>query len=515
MKQTYTSTYTFLFGLIILLLCCPTAQASGDNGKYPFPFLSFHREPCAEWQGDDLMLDFACYMPGRIRGPESIHLIPLYIAGRDTIRYPELSYYTPSGARFYKRNSSLLTMQRKTLVRVLRRGSSSECNYRERRLVPYSKRGEFHLLHVISDCCGYYVVSCDTIPVPERTDIAYSYTPSNLPRLQATVSYPLYETNVSFIRPQVEEVKERTASATIRITYPQNHWKVYPDFENNRQELAKIDQLLAPVANDTVTYQVQSASIVGYASPEDAFYHNLELSKKRANAMREYIQNRYHLPYGKLTSEGLGEDWVGLRKAVVASNMQDKEDILDIIDYVDIFNGRERELIRLHDGRPYKYMLRKLFPPLRRIEMQINYRVRPFRRDEARALIDSRPQDLSLREMYDVARSENSNQTIVRRRDDYGHEYDIAVRYFPQNDIANINAASAALVRGDMEQAWVCLSRVIDDPRAYNNLGVYYWMCGLTDEARSYFEKARSVEPQLAEYNLEQLRKWENSFNRR
>lgn len=82
------------------------------------------------------------------------------------------------------------------------------------------------------------------------------------------------------------------------------------------------------------------------------------------------------------------------------------------------------------------------------MEMRIDYRVRAFDPEEAGELIGRRPQDLSLQEMYEVAQAENDDRTIVRQRDAYGREYDIAVRYFPDDDIANINASSAALVRG-------------------------------------------------------------------
>ena len=71
---------------------------------------------------------------------------------------------------------------------------------------------------------------------------------------------------------------------------------------------------------------------------------------------------------------------------------------------------------------------------------------------------------------------------------------------------------SAALVRGDLELAWVCLGRVRENPLAANNLGVYHWLCGKIGEAEAYFEKARATDPQRAAYNLEQLRKWKEEF---
>ena len=226
----------------------------------------------------------------------------------------------------------------------------------------------------------------------------------------------------------------------------------------------------------------------------------------------DYLHGRYGLPTEKVTAEGKGEDWEGLREAVGRSDMKAKDEVLDIIDTYDIFDGREKLLMDLRGGDPYRYMLEHIFPPLRRMEMRIDYRVRAFDPEEAGELIGRRPQDLSLQEMYEVAQAENDDRTIVRQRDAYGREYDIAVRYFPDDDIANINASSAALVRGDLELAWVCLGRVRENPLAANNLGVYHWLCGKIGEAEAYFEKARATDPQRAAYNLEQLRKWKEEF---
>lgn len=503
-------------GILSLLSGNVTAQVSEDNGKPRFPSLRYHSAPHAEWQGDSLRVGFSGELVGRLKGPESLHIMPLYISGGDTIRYPELGYFTPSGARFDKRREELSGNKTEGRMHVLRRGERGTADYRESMAVPSSMKGELRLLHVLTDCCHSYLLGSERVAVPERAlarvDTVYRTMPGMLPLPVAAVSLPLFETNVTFIRPKAEAVKERTATATIRITYPVNHWAVYPDFENNGAELHRVDRLLSPMATDTATYRVSSVAITGYASPEDTWEHNMALSKKRAGAMRDYLQARYHFPQDKLTAEGKGEDWDGLRGAVESSDMEARDKVLDIIDTYGIFNGRERELMRLQGGKPYKYMLQNLYPPLRRMEMKIDYRVRAFRTDEAGELIGTRPQDLSLQEMYEVARAENSDRTIVRRRDDYGREYDIAVRYFPDNDIANINASSAALVRGDLELAWVCLNKVKDNPLAYNNLGVYHWICGKTEEAKAYFEKAKETDPERAAYNLEQMRRWEEEF---
>jgi tetratricopeptide (TPR) repeat protein len=185
-----------------------------------------------------------------------------------------------------------------------------------------------------------------------------------------------------------------------------------------------------------------------------------------------------------------------------------KQEVLSIIDGVGIFNGREKKLMDLAGGDPYRHMLRVLYPPLRRMEMEVAYVVRSFETVEAEGLIDERPQDLSQEEIYEVARKRGAERAARDDRDEYGREYDVAAKYFPDDATANINASSAALVRGDLDEAWQYLSKIQDVPEAYNNLGVYYWLRGDTERAERYFRLAMNVkgDEEKARRNLEQLR---------
>lgn len=488
--------------------------ASGVGGRSPV--FRYVNGPKAEWRGDSLEVCFSGDLTGRLKETESLHLIPVYVSGVDTVRFPEVGYFTPSGAKYHKRREALSDRKTVGKVRILYRGGRGDFDYREHMFIPQAFVGELQLCHILRTCCEEHLLALEPISVPERSgavpDTVYMPVAGMLPFPVAAVSVPLFETNVTFVRPKPEAVKERSATATVRITYPVNDWRVYPDFENNRDELSLIDRILAPVAADTATYRILSASITGYASPEDTYNHNMTLSEQRAGGMRDYLRERYDLPAGKVSAEGQGEDWEGLREAVIRSDMKYKDEVLDIIDTYGIFSGREKLLMDLRGGNPYRYMLEHIFPLLRRMEMRIDYRVRAFGPEEAGELIGRRPQDLSLQEMYEVAQVENDDRTIVRQRDAYGREYDIAVRYFPDDDIANINASSAALVRGDLELAWVCLGRVRENPLAANNLGVYHWLCGKLEEAEAYFEKARATDPRRAAYNLEQFRKWKEQL---
>ena len=380
--------------------------------------------------------------------------------------------------------------------------------------------GELRIEQQLRSCCDVRLLESHkvTLPVRSATVVDTLYTvvevPAGvLPPPVAAVSVPLYEANVSFVRPVAESVKLRSVDFTMYITYPVNRHEVYPDFERNRIELERVERLLNTLLSDTTVYSITGIGITGYASPEATWQHNLNLTRKRAEGMQRYLMKSYRLGNVPVTAEGKGEDWAGLRKSVAESDMSYRNEILSIIDNYGVFNSREKRLMELGAGEPYRYMLQHLFPLLRRMEMTISYTVKSFSPDEVEALIDERPQDLSLQEIYSLARSQNSNSTILYSRSDYGREWDIAVRYFPDDAVANINASSAALVRGDLELAWLCLSKVKDNSKAYNNLGVYCWLCGKIDEAKSYFRKAMDVDPVRAAHNLEQMRQWEENLS--
>ena len=266
-------------------------SAAAEQKDRPYPSVHYLAEPCARWRGDSLEVRFSGEVAGRLKGSESLHLIPIYISGSDTIRYPEVGYFTSSEAKYYKRREALSDTKTDGTVRVLDRKGHSEVDYRESMLVPQTFAGRVQLQQLLHTCCEKRLLASEAIAVPERAvtvpDTVYTTVAGMLPFPVAAVSVPLFETNVTFVQPKPEAVKERTATATVRITYPVNDWRVYPDFENNRQELSRIDKILSPVATDTATYRILSASITGYASPEDTYKHNMVLSEQRAGGMRD------------------------------------------------------------------------------------------------------------------------------------------------------------------------------------------------------------------------------------
>lgn len=500
--------------LTLLLLAAAPTLCAGKGRDIQIPEITYDSiRTC--WKGDSLQLSFTARIAGKLpKGGRYIGIIPKL---GDTT-FPCVGYFRPNEARYFQRRQFLDPQHELNVAHTIiqrRKDSVRHVAYEHSLLMPSTPSDSILLIETrLFTCCSSSLKAIKGLRIPlhpgYRRDTVYVYGDKRgiLPLPVAVVSLPLYEANVTFLEPKPEEVKERTVSVTIRLNYPVNVSRVLPYFGDNAAELRRIDSILHRTVTDTATYKILGTTITGYASPEDTYDHNKRLSERRANGMRDWLADHYGLDKATIATSGAGEDWEGLRALVADSNMRYRDEVLNIIDNYDLWHGREKRLMELHGGSTYRYMLANLFPTLRRMELRMEYSVRAFTPSECADRLADHPQDLSQHEIYDVARLRNTDQTIARERDQYGKEYDIAVRYFPNDETANINASSAALIRGDLEQARECLEQVGDSPRAANNLGVYYWLCGDTAMAEQYFRKAMETDPVRAAHNLSELARW-------
>ena len=83
---------------------------------------------------------------------------------------------------------------------------------------------------------------------------------------------------------------------------------------------------------------------------------------------------------------------------------------------------------------------------------------------------------------------------------------DVAVRMFPDDPTANINAAAIELQRGDLQQAVRYLDKADAQASAtLNNRGVLKLLQGDLDSAESYFKQAQAKDSVEAGANLEEV----------
>ncbi|HHU27520.1 MAG TPA: DUF3868 domain-containing protein [Bacteroidales bacterium] len=305
---------------------------------------------------------------------------------------------------------------------------------------------------------------------------------------------------VSYIVPEAEPVKQRSETYSAHLNYRVGRHDLLPDFQDNAAELAKVANIIQELKGDP-DLTITNFTISGYASPEGNYQKNMQLSQRRAETFALYMEKEYGYSHDQFKVQWFGEDWNGLRKAVVASSLTNKDAIVEIIDKVTDHDARDARLIALDNRQTYNMLLNDFYPPLRRNDYEVSFVSRPFNVDEAKEVIKTRPKLLSLNEMFLVA------QTYEPASKAFKEVFDIAARLYPDEPIAILNSAAADIEGGNNQAAIDRLSRIENDPRAWNNLGVAHARMDELTKAKDFFTRAAANGDEDAKHNLEQLEK--------
>lgn len=303
---------------------------------------------------------------------------------------------------------------------------------------------------------------------------------------------------VAFILPD-KEVKVRHRQGKAYLDFPVGRSVILPTYRRNPEELSKIDDAIRDVAGNSDVI-IQGIYIEGYASPEGTYASNDRLSKARAEALKDYIVQKFNLNSSLFKVSNVAEDWEGLVELVQASELPQKAQILRIIESTDVFDGRESALMRLNGGTPYRLMLKDMFPDLRRVEYQVDYTVKDYDLSQSLVVLQKNPGDLSQLELYTLAFSSEK----------WGSDFtrilmEVIPKYFPDDAVANTNAAAVLLHGGELATAKRLLQKAGDSGAALNNLGVLQLLEGDLDAAEISFEKARDAGCSESAGNLEEV----------
>lgn len=304
---------------------------------------------------------------------------------------------------------------------------------------------------------------------------------------------------MAYITPKVELVKKRVAEGKAYIDFPVNEIVIYPTYRKNPTELMAIRKTIDRVIIDSTTI-ITSITIHGYASPEGSYQNNARLAKGRSEALRKYLRELYYLSDTIFTVESTPEDWEGLRRYVTGSDVADKEIILDIIESSLAPDSKDKKLKQLNGGKPYAFLLKEVYPALRHSDYTVHYTVRSFDVEEGKKLIYTRPDLLSLNEMFYIARS------YGEQSEEYKKVFQIAVRQYPDDPVANLNAACIALENKQLVHAKYYLTKAGDSPEAIHARGVLAAIEGDYGQARQLLMQSSAKGVKESDKVLEQIR---------
>lgn len=212
--------------------------------------------------------------------------------------------------------------------------------------------------------------------------------------------------------------------------------------------LSAIDKIFA-----NPKYKVDKIEIAGYASPEGRRSFNNWLAENRAKALINYIIE--HRPQYNLTEDSFRlrngeENWPGLRRHVLASDIAEKDQIVEIIDMDLPDEEKKLKLKALDKGKVWKKMLKEVYPHLRCARY--------------------------LAVFYDSTQDEAVDM---------------------------INLANQMIREGDYKSAYETVEPYGDDLRAYNTIGTALMMQGRFEEALPWLQKAVENNTVSAQENID------------
>ena len=240
------------------------------------------------------------------------------------------------------------------------------------------------------------------------------------------------------------------------------------DTEINSSSVKQLNQDLRAANRDT-SRVIKEINIQSYASPEGSLDFNTRLAENREKNTQTYLKGQLKkdaiTEFGELTANFTPEDWEGFQRLVAASNIQDKELILSVLQMYKDPEEREREIRNL--SSVFTKLAEEILPQLR--YSRITASVDVIGKDDATInnLVDTNPSALTVDELLYAA---TLTDDLSRRK----AIYNTAVSLFP------------------------------DDFRGYNNLGMTQYEQGDFDSALASFNKAARIAPNAPEVKMNQ-----------
>lgn len=424
-----------------------------------------------------------------VKSKKSLTLTPVLESSTQKMGLPSVLLNGKNHHKVYQRQIALGNLEDEPRYAVIRAFDAPTHTIAYETSVPWEEWMKDAQLVITEDLCGCgkeEAAQQGPWPIMRRPD--QRYTPA-----------PVF----AYLQPEVETRKERAEVGTAYLEFVVGQYQILPNFRNNAAELDKIDRSILEVKeNEHIT--VNGILLKGFASPEGKYTSNARLAENRVKSLRTYLSDKYKKDYNAniFSIESEPEDWTGFKAKVEADQqVPARNEVLAIINSNDEPDTKEAKLRALQGGKPFQYVLKEIFPSLRRTDYKIDYTVRGFDLAEAREIIKKRPDHLSLNEMFAVANSyEKGSQ-------EYNEVFDIAVRLYENDPVANLNAANIAMSKGEMDKAKRHLEKAGNSGEAVHARGVYALLNGNYTEAETLLKQAKAAGVKDADNNLQELQK--------
>lgn len=215
--------------------------------------------------------------------------------------------------------------------------------------------------------------------------------------------------------------------------------------------LAAVDKIYS-----NPNFKVEKIQVAGYASPEGTPSFNKWLGDNRAKALIDYIiENRpqYGITRSNFEMVNGEENWAGLKRLLSDSDINDRNEVIAIIDDTSLDGETKKTKIKSMDGgRVWKEMLDQIYPHLRSARYMAVY--------------------------YD-----SSDDKVAE----------------------TIKTANQMLENGLAEEGYELVMTFKDDIRTFNTIGAALMLQGKFEEAMPWLEKALEIYPEQAKANIDAI----------
>ncbi len=445
----------------------------------------------------------------RVGTQHTVALIPVYVSadGSRTQDFPSVVIDGKTRRKIYLRSQKLGTVDAppfhdETAQVILRSRDKENLAYEYEAVLPYERwmlNGRVELREKVHGC-----VNCEKglSRIPLIGDALPEYMPD-------------YKTRK--LEPEPEPIKERHKKSVARIQFKWDDYVILENYRNNRAELDTVINSILYV-KENPDMEIVRINIDGYASPEGTIAHNEILSKNRAIALSEYVKKVMKFNDSVMHVNWHGEDWTGFTRMMLKDNrypyLPRRAELVEILkDSLSMNSDQLQERMEALEPKAeiYGRLLDELYPELRRNEYVITYNVRNFDVEEAKEIIKTNPELLSLKEIYMVA------GTYTKGTPEYEWTMDTAAKVYPKSACVLNDMAHELMEAEDWKGIIALLGNVkgepADNPTLHNTLGVAYANDKQPYKALEEFQKAIALDKEPtknapeAEHNLAEVNK--------
>ena len=249
-------------------------------------------------------------------------------------------------------------------------------------------------------------------------------------------------------------------------------------------------KVLRDIKADQKSFALDNIEVSAYASPDGALSFNEKVASGRQETASQYVNKQLKNIEldGTVDTKYTAEDWDGFQEIVAASNIQDKEVILRVLNMYKDPEERETQIRNMSVA--FRELADEVLPELRRARLTINYKLIGRTDAEIQQQFKEDPTKLSVEELLYGA-------TLTKDTNEQKKYFEAAAKQYPNDYRAYNGLAQVAYAQGDLAAAKSALQKAGDKTEANANAALIAIAEGNLDPAEALLGKALTA----ANYN--------------